>query len=192
MTTTKRLIVLLSGPIAVGKTSLREKLISDFDFHTIQSSTYLKDLATTRKIDPTRHNLQELGDSLDRESNFRWIVDNVALPLISSNPSYSRWIIDAVRKPEQVEHFRDAFGDSVLHVHLTSTEEILESRYNARKKSENSSDRNIPYNEVTSHPNEQCSRSLITLANIVIDTSKLSPLEAANHICKKLKINTIN
>ena len=63
-------LVLLSGPIAVGKTTLADFLIREFGFHRVRSSDYLKSLAAARGIRESRDVLQELGDELDYSTDY--------------------------------------------------------------------------------------------------------------------------
>ena len=122
-------LVLLSGPLAVGKTTLREQLVLEHDFDYVRSGRYLLDLAEREALDGRRRGLQDLGDELDRKTDFKWLLEDVAMPGFQANPERSRWLVDAVRKPKQVKHFRNAFGTAVLHVHLTATEDVLKTRY---------------------------------------------------------------
>lgn len=46
--------------------------------------------------------------------DFRWVVDEIATPSILMKPHQRRWLLDAVRKHRQVEHFRNCFSDAIL------------------------------------------------------------------------------
>ena len=127
------ILVLLSGPVAAGKTSLRQELMEAHGFDYVRSSAYLKALAAQQNLgDGGRTSLQDLGDDLDLRSDYRWVLDDVARPGFAASPAQRRWLVDAVRKERQIEHFRDAFGTSVLHVHLTASEDVLRQRYMTR------------------------------------------------------------
>lgn len=158
-------LLLLSGAIGSGKTKVACELIKNFGFVKIASSGYLSSLipAEERKEgDERRQQLQELGDRLDDETGYRWIVDPVATQAIQDSPDTQNWLVDAVRKKRQVELFRERFGILVRHVHLTASEEVLRSRY-AQKGSD--------YDAVITHPNEVNARSLESLADLALDTS---------------------
>lgn len=173
------MLVLLSGPIAVGKTSVRQQLINAHDFDFVRSSAYLKAIADAQGHGDLRVDLQNLGDRLDIETDYRWVLDNVAQPGFSASPGQKRWLVDAVRKRRQVEHFRDAFGHRVLHVHLDAPESVLQKRYELRAGSTG----NItPYHVAISHENEIASRGLVDIADIVFDASVLTPVEVAEAI----------
>ena len=58
-------IVLLSGPIAVGKTSVANALIEQHQFRRLKSSDHLKDICASRTVRVSRASLQAVGDELD-------------------------------------------------------------------------------------------------------------------------------
>src|SRR5256885_10800615 len=102
-----RRILLLSGPVAAGKSSVAALLVERGGFARVRSGHFLSEYATARGLTPDRQTLQEVGDRLDIETDYRWLVDEVAAPAIASNPNQARWLVDAVRKHRQVEHFRN-------------------------------------------------------------------------------------
>lgn len=162
-------VLLLSGPLAVGKTSVRDRLLAAYGFSNIRSSDYLRALATGNAGALARLDLQELGDKLDRETEYKWLLDDVAKPLLAANPDVTRWLVDAVRKRRQVEHFRDAFGQAVIHVHLDAADDVLAQRYEARARRSGSY---LPgaYAAAIAHDNEKQSRALKQLADLVVRT----------------------
>lgn len=165
-------LVLLSGPIAGGKTTLREELITAHGFEPVRSSGFLRQLAAQRGLGDDRTTLQNLGDELDGHTDYRWLIDQVCSPAFVADPSHRRWLIDAVRKRRQVEHFRAAYGGAVVHVHVTAPEEVLRKRYAARGDP-------TAYDVAVRHDNEIASRSLGEIADIVVDTSIESPMVGA-------------
>lgn len=169
------MLVLLSGPVAVGKTTLRQALMASHGFEQVRSSAYLKQLAEQRSLAGERTGLQDLGDELDRLTDYRWLLDEVAKPGLAALPEQRRWLVDAVRKHRQVEHFRAAYGDAVLHVHLNASEEVLRRRYAERRDA-------TTYDAAIRHDNEIASRSLIEIADFVIDTGSTSAEEGAQQI----------
>lgn len=158
-------VLLLSGAIGSGKTAIAKELIRSFRFVKIASSGYLLSLIPPDELnegDDRRRQLQELGDRLDEETGYRWIVDPVAVQALEGNPDVKNWLVDAVRKRRQVELFRERFGALIRHVHLTASEEVLRSRY---------AEKGGDYDTAVAHPNEANARSLQKLADLVLDTS---------------------
>lgn len=162
-------VLLLSGPVSVGKTTLRDLLMSKHRFGAIRSSAYLRELADTQAGGHGRLELQELGDALDLQTDYRWVVDSVALPAMVAEPSTRRWLFDAVRKKRQVEHFRAAFGASVFHLHLNAPEDVLRARYE-RRLLELGEPVDGTYDHAVMHDNEQQSRGLIQFADATVLT----------------------
>ncbi|WP_454743975.1 AAA family ATPase [Cupriavidus necator] len=164
-------LVLLSGPVAVGKTTLKEALVSsrDVGFEYLRTGAYLLKRAQAENRPTDRRGLQDLGDSLDEATDYRWIVDEVALPAMASSEAMF-WLVDAVRKGRQVEHFRSMRQTRVLHVHLTAPECVIRERY--RRRAGASGQVLAEYAALIHHPNEIASRALITIADLVLDTSQ--------------------
>jgi dephospho-CoA kinase len=163
-------VVLLSGPVAVGKTTLRDALVVGHGFSNVRSSEYLRQRAASLALIDDRLSLQELGDKLDRDTDYRWLVDDVALPLFRAGQQ-QRWLVDAVRKERQVQHFKAAIPGKVLHVHLTAPEHLIRSRF-ALRLGVAEADAEEAYLRTISHSNEQASKALIEVADLVVDTSE--------------------
>jgi cytidylate kinase len=167
--------------LAVGKTGVACVLRDKFSFKKISSSDHLRCLAQARGLVDTRETLQKLGDLLDEKTGFAWLVDDVAVIQVENAAEQSGWFVDAVRKAQQVEHFRAKF-DNVLHVHLTAPEDILRARFLERARDGDETETPASYDICVAHPNEQTSRSLHKIADMVIDLSEVSPTEAAELI----------
>ena len=176
----KRLI-LLSGPLAVGKTTLRERLLTEHGFEYVRSSQYLMEKARREGLPMDRRGLQELGDRLDRDTDYHWVVDDVAKPSMAALPSQDDWLVDAVRKVRQVEHFRNMAAATVRHVHLTAPDTVLRERYELRRLQGSGKD-SVPYEDAIAHDNEKKARSLIGIADLVLDMSEMSVEEAVERI----------
>lgn len=166
-------VLLLSGPKAVGKTSLSLELQA-LGFQKLSTSAYLKAVAAERGVEVNTESLQNLGDELDLATSFNWVVDEVALPQITRGDR-SRWLLDSVRKKEQVRLFRQAFGSrAVFHLHLVAPEDVLRFRYQERSAMGQGAAgpiETLDYDSVIAHPNEVASRSLVEIADEVIDVS---------------------
>ncbi|WP_082542767.1 AAA family ATPase [Rhodanobacter sp. Root561] len=165
-------ILLLSGAIGAGKSSVAKALGERYEFQRISSSGYLKTYGEKILPGEERHQLQNLGDRLDEETDFIWIVRDVAVPAIERAPEIDNWLLDAVRKPRQVMHFREYFGPKVHHIHLTAPEDVLKRRYRQRADPDDTS-----YEEAIKHSNEIAARSLKSIANEIFDTTTSPRIE---------------
>ena len=177
--------ILFSGPIAVGKSTVAGILIEEFGFQKIKTGSYLRRLATDRGIPFTRSHLQNLGDQLDKETGYRWVIDEVVKRAILDNPIQKHWIVDAVRKTEQVKYFKQSFPE-VLHVHFFAAEHVLKSRYLARID-ENDREGGVSYETAISHTNEKSARSLMSIGDICIDLEGTDPTLASDEIYKAIQ-----
>lgn len=165
-------IVVLSGAVATGKTTLGEELEGRFDARRIGSHELL--LAHLAEGDPRdRAALQALGERLDRDTEGRWLADDVAVAA-SRLPEDAIVVVDSARILGQVEAMRHAFGRRVTHVHLHAPVDELRRRYRNRRG------RDLPsYDEVRRNPTEAAIDSLIDEADVVIDTSRSTPTDVA-------------
>lgn len=170
-------LLLLSGPMASGKTSVSAALQEFHGFVPISSGSFLRAYLAARSEPLDRHNFQELGDSLDEATDFSWLIESVANPAIQARPDVENWLLDAVRKPRQVELFRLRFGNAVRHVHIIAPESVLQQRYAARSATDFNE-----YNNSVLHPNEQIARSLSGFADKVLDTHTYTPFQIAVQI----------
>lgn len=172
-------IVLLSGPIAVGKSSVATELVSAHGFRSIRTGPFLAALATSTGIGTSRTDLQQLGDKLDRDTEYRWVIDEVAASAFDASPDVQCWLLDCVRKAQQVAHFRAQFGSLVLHVHFTAPEGVLEARYESRRAQLTEPVLHPPYAAAICHANEVAARGLVSLADLVLDLADASPRDVA-------------
>lgn len=179
-------LILLSGAVASGKSSVAKLLQEEYRFSRVSTGSYLQTLAKQRGLAFDRVTMQDLGDTLDMETEFTWPV-TVAMVQMVERPS-DRWLLDAVRKRRQVHHFRARIAARILHIHLTAPERILRSRYEARLAAGEEYGDGSPYYEFVQSANEIESRSLIEIADLSIDTSVTSPDEAKLHIVDLLGI----
>lgn len=178
-------ILITSGPIAVGKSSIVNALISNFGYKKISSGEYLSQLATKTNLEPVRDNLIKLGDELDKTTDYSWVVDQVSNLALTKEPQHRRWVFDSVRKHKQVDHFRKRYSTFLTHVHFTARETILEQRYNSRLNSGSTKDVST-YHHYIEHPNEKEARSLSTIADVIIDTSDTPATDLAYDLYRSL------
>lgn len=160
-------IVLLSGHICSGKTTLCDGLVEEFEYRVIKTKDVIKRLFKATK--PGRGNLQTFGDRLDKRTGGSWVRDAIARLDAEQSGDFSI-IVDAVRIPEQIESIRETFGANVVHIHLTAPLPILEARYLKRQRSEDKEF--ASYSEVLKNKTEKQVERLIHVADVVIDTDR--------------------
>ena len=94
--TQNKIIVVLSGEIASGKSTLARNMAQKYSFTHLKSKDAI--LKATEGKKNNRLTLQKRGERLDTETNGKWLVSNLQSK-ININP---RIIIDSVRILEQI------------------------------------------------------------------------------------------
>jgi adenylosuccinate synthase len=161
-------IILLSGPISSGKSTLAKGLAERLNMYVFKTSELLQekvrsDLRTDRKI------LQIQGERLDRRTRGRWVLDELR-DISSQNTQVNEVVVDSVRIEEQIDAIREAYGPKVVHVHLTAPINELEQRFNLRRKL--GKEKDFQYAEVRENATEKQVGDLAKTADIVIDTNR--------------------
>ena len=154
-------VVLLSGPIASGKTTLARLLADRFGFYVVSTRELL-----LRHVGEDRWYLQAAGASMDDSTGGRWVSDGL-VRLRRQCSAEVPFVVDSVRTLDQIWWLRDAFGGSVEHVHLVADVGVLSDRYSSRFEG-------YRYQDVSSDPVEQGVNVLAGSAGLVVDTGNLT------------------
>jgi adenylosuccinate synthase len=184
-------IVLLSGSVASGKSTLWKELKKDFPaerVHVLKTKNLIQELASAklrRELPAERRVMQNFGDELDRQTGGRWVRDalvRLVNEFVVTDPS-PIFVVDAVRILPQVKAIREAYGYSVIHIHLKAPESELERRYKQRSSGlkELKSFKEVGANQTESRISE-----LEKSADVVVDTTECSPedvvVKTATHL----------
>jgi adenylosuccinate synthase len=163
-------IILLSGPVASGKTQLARALVERYGFLTIKTRKLIESLV---HVPNERGALQKAGEQLDEETNGQWVAQALARE-VSRLPDDCSVLVDSIRIEQQAEAIRIAFGPLVVHIHLTAPTDVLSNRYSSRTPSveEFSS-----YEQVRADKTESGIENLAAIADILIDTKQNSPFD---------------
>lgn len=184
-------IVLLSGRVASGKTTLWQQLIKTFpheNIHVLKTKNLIRELASKklhRELPAERRALQDFGDTLDRDTGGNWVRDAL-VSLVNQNISVeasSIFVVDAVRILRQIKAIREAYGYSVKHIHLKAPEKELEARYRHR---ESDLQELKSLRDVVKNPTEASVDNLEKSADVVVDTQACTPddvlVKTATHL----------
>lgn len=161
-------IILLSGPVASGKTTLGSSLVGRYGFRIVKTRALIH---SQSHVNNERGALQRAGDALDRKTNGQWLA-NALDREIAQLPADARVLVDAVRLKAQADAVRAAFGQRVVHIHLTAPEAVLANRYAGRLPSFRELQ---SYEDVRRNKTERNIDQLAQIADIVIDTQRNSP-----------------
>lgn len=155
-------IVLLSGAVSSGKTTLGNKLVQRFGFQRLKTKEVIQ--KKFPNIRNERKSLQDCGALLDRKTRGNWVRDEIQRFIEKETPKFL--LIDAVRIEQQVDAIRKAYGPHVVHIHLEASPELLQERYNDRHVE---GFEELPsYTEVARHPIEKRIKKLKEIADVVI------------------------
>jgi adenylosuccinate synthase len=120
-------IVLLSGKFCSGKSGLARRLHGEFGFSVLDTGEALEALALKRGMPTDRGSLQELGDLMDRETDFSWVFDEAKK--FAETCNRSPFVVDHIRNAGQLDKFRKGGKYEVVHAHLYANEDELKKRY---------------------------------------------------------------
>jgi len=159
-------IVVVSGPIAAGKTTLSQLLSTRHNFRLV-STRELIHAASSSKAPLDRVANQKVGDALDRKTKGEWVLRG-----LRDVPPEESIVVDAVRAKIQIDEIRKSFGSyRVTHLHLTAGAEVLAARYEERAKRNGET---TSYEVAKHNPTEQRIEQLAREADVLIDTERAS------------------
>ncbi|MGH6811068.1 MAG: adenylosuccinate synthetase [Methylocella sp.] len=166
-------IVVLSGPVGAGKTSLAAA------FSERYSATIIKTRELIRKqlpnVNEERGALQRAGEKLDKADGGAW-VKNSLVRFIEDNvggPAASGFfVVDSARIPGQVKSIREAYGTAVHHIHVDASDDELAKRY-AERDAKTKEFQN--YEDVRKSKTEREVGKLADLADTVVATDRCTP-----------------
>jgi adenylosuccinate synthase len=171
-------LILLSGPIASGKTTLARDLVHHVSAEWISTSSLISATAG-RELD--RGELQSLGLGVDFQ-RARWIADEV-MRVAARSPVGSVVVVDSVRTLEQVRGLRNAAPGAwrILHVHLHGENSQLAVRHAASQRSKDGT-----WEQITLSPTESATSALQAEADVVIDTTSVTPADVAARVTARV------
>ncbi len=179
-------IILLSGPISSGKSTLAKELAERYGMTIFKTNEVIKkrvrkELAQDRKV------LQAEGERLHKKTRGRWVLEELIEWSNQLKPE-SDTVIDSVRIKEQIHAIREAYGAKVIHVHLTAPIDELEQRFNKRRQQGREKD--FQYSEVKSNPTEKQVEDLAEIADVVINTKRCTEQDVLIRTISYLNIRT--
>ncbi len=176
-----RRFVLLSGPIASGKTTLGSRLQGDHGVRVLKTRELI--LALRPDIPKERAALQAAGEELDKKEKGTWVAQALG-QIVADAPEDAVVLVDSVRIAAQVEAVRKAFGSRVSHVHLTAATDALAKRYADRPKAETREFGS--YAEARKNPTEAGVDDLGAIADVCIDTQRCDAEDVAVRVAAHL------
>lgn len=165
-------IVLLSGPICSGKSSLVKLLQDRHGATIIKTRDLILEKAPRTKRERTA--LQRAGQRLDKRDRGAWVGEALQKVIDNNAPAGTPsglFVVDSVRITGQIDAIRRAYGADVHHIHLTASEHELRSRYEARQLAD---DQAVDYEALKKNRTEKDVEKLSEVADIVVSTDRCS------------------
>lgn len=168
-------IIILSGAIGVGKSTLAAGLAESLSCAKILSSR----LVLTELLASTadREAQRQIGDQLDASTRGRWLADEAAI-MVDKSPRPSTLVIDAVRTVDQVAALRSSFAVPVHHIHLNAGLGVLKKRFEARRSLR--AGESASFEDTRNNATEVGAEALVSIADVVFDTSSMSESDVLN------------
>lgn len=194
----RKIILLLSGEIASGKSTLSKNLVEKFGFKICKTREVLMALGEKhlKGREPSTEFLQNFGESLDKKENGKWVLNAFNHLYGNTISECDYYVVDSVRILNQIKHFRTAYSFSVIHIHLVSSPECLKTRYLDRALANQNSRKTALANYRCAKANETESRvsTLHQDADLVINTELCSKEDVLIRVASffKLLAPTVN
>jgi adenylosuccinate synthase len=188
----RKIILVLSGEICTGKSTLSHKLEKDFNFRVCKTKEGLSKFAQRKlkgKI-PDRLYLQNFGDELDKKYKGKWVLEYFQDLFSSTFSNEKFYVIDSIRIIDQIKHIRDAYSFIVYHIHLEAAPNSLEERFYRRDELQ-SLDKKIQrekYVEFKSNNTEKHVQTLKDEADLVINTDRCNEQDVFIRVASFLKL----
>lgn len=186
-----KLIVVLTGEIGSGKTTLANSLESDYGFTILKTREALKKLSESgrfrqKKSEDERQFLQRVGETLDNETQGNWIVEHFQ-SIINVT---SRIVVDAIRIPEQIHAFRQSYGhQNVFQIYLQVSDVELEKRhFNRNHLKFDDLEAILSYKQYKSNRTESRVKNLSQDADLVIDTENIPKEDNVIRVASYLRL----
>ncbi|MCY4221152.1 MAG: adenylosuccinate synthetase [Thiotrichales bacterium] len=157
-------LIVISGGMASGKSTLAERICKDFGYQKISTSDIIRQrLSPSVKIN--RESLQRKGNALDRNTDHGWIAYEVAKSIRSRNDD-TVIVLEGVRKLKQIDKILERIGHRyVKHVHLLVDRATQKARFEERER-----DSDLSYEDAISDASERQVKRLEGKADIVVPT----------------------
>jgi len=183
------IIVVLTGEIGSGKTTLSKNLNSLYGFKILSTRELL--IHYSKKFKKQTHEderlfLQRIGEQMDKRTDGLWVLEYFQQAILENE----RVVIDSLRIQKQINSFRQRFGhQNVFQIYLDAPEKILELRHFQKYGLDINDLRAIQeYQIYKTNTTEQEVKSLKRDADLVIDTLSLSELDNAIRVASFLRL----
>ncbi len=188
----RKIIIVLSGEICTGKTTLADSLEKDFGFlrcKTREGLTFFADKALDGK-QPDRGFLQKFGEKLDNDEDGKWVLDYFQHLYHKDFDKNNFYLIDSARILKQIRHIRKAYNYSVYHIHLTASPSTLMGRFYRRGEINilPTEEQKARYERYKADPTEYQVDTLGPEADLAIDTDRCTTADVLIRVASYFRL----
>lgn len=177
-------IVVLSGSIASGKSTLAESLVQRFGFRLLKTNRLLQRLGEGN-VDFERMALQDFGEKMDQATGGDWIRQEIERQVETGELDLSyAVVIDAVRIEGQIEALRKTYANRIVHVHAWAPVDVLAKRFSARRRRKFREA--AAFEETQRNPTEIAVNELGKIADVVVNTDRCTPEDVVTRVASHL------
>ena len=187
----RKIILILSGEISSGKSTLAGKLAEKFNFLHCKTREGLRFFGSQKLKgkEPDRDFLLTFGEALDKKDEGKWVLDYFQHLFAKDFHQNRFFIVDSVRILNQVKHFRRAYGYSVFHIHLKASSDVLKERFLSRKEGGLTKEKlNEKYKSAKANQTESKVPDLEKDADLVIETDRCNADDVLIRVASFLKL----
>lgn len=172
----RKVIIVITGEIASGKTTLADKLEDVLGFKRCKTKEGLAHFAK-KKLGgrvPDRDFLQKHGEYLDTTEDGKWVLEYFQHLHQQEFHKHDCYVIDSARILRQIQHVREAYSYYVFHIHLEASPESLQNRFNNRGEiSDLTADQQrAKYQKYKDDPTEKQVNTMRDDADLIINTDR--------------------
>ena len=178
-------MIVISGPVCSGKSKLASNIEDNFNAKILRTVEIIQKVGSIKRHD--RLALQAEGERLDRETNGRWVLDELS-NIVRDSKEDATFVVDSVRIAQQIEHIRAAYRP-VTHIHLTAPLEELQKRYKKKYKRKSG----VPtYEKIRENTTEKNIESLSSIADVVINTNRCEERDILVRAASRMSLYGVN
>jgi adenylosuccinate synthase len=186
----RKIILVLSGEICAGKTTLANQLVEKFNFKTCKTRDGVQYFASKKfkGVTPDRVTLQKFGEQLDKKTEGKWVLDYFQHLFSSEFNEHSFFLIDSVRIFNQIKKLRSAYSYVVYHIHLRAQSESLEERFYKRNEFSDIANSKERYKLLKQDTTEAKVNELENEADLIIDTDRCNAQDVLVRVASFLNL----
>jgi adenylosuccinate synthase len=184
----RSIIVILSGHLCSGKSTLAESLVKLHGFRHFKSRDILLQVIPKSQVvgQNLRQSLIDYAAKLDEATGGKWIAD-----YLNYDPKTpENIVVDCVRLKTQVDALRHRYDScsSLYHIHLTCDDKTLSQRFDLKNenKSKKSEEAQADFLASMGHFIESRAQELEPVADLVISTHDHSSQEVYQEIIGRI------